>query len=354
MVDAEVGTHGTSEFGQIRERMIEYLVTHEGFDVVALEANGARCEDINRYLRTGEGDPVALVEGLKVWIWRTNEMLDLVRWMRAYNASGQGHVRFAGFDIQVPDREVEEVIGWVRVHAPEHAAAVTAALGSPGVAPLDDPEVGDTPATVSEWMTASAPEWRSRFPDEPVDHVVHSAWIIAQHAAMSARRSHAAQVAIRNRAMAENVEWIADEAGPDARVLLWGHNGHMSREPGEMGDYLTARYGAEYVAVGTTTASGAFRAISLDPPGFGEHPIPEPPIRSVEAALHAQGYPCVFLDVQRGLGEHVGWLRRVMPMLDIGAIVSGRSYLRRPLSWFDGIVFVDETTPTRDPAGVSE
>lgn len=123
---------------------------------------------------------------------------------------------------------------------------------------------------------------------------------------------------------------------------------------GEMGDYLTSRYGAGYVALGTTTASGAYRALSMDPPGFGDHAIPEPPARSLETALRAKGYPCVFLDVRKGLAEHVGWLRRVMPMLDIGAIASGRSYFRRPLSWFDAITCIDKTTPTRDPAGASE
>jgi hypothetical protein len=33
--------------------------------------------------------------------------------------------------------------------------------------------------------------------------------------------------------MAENVTWLLDQAGPDARIALWAHNGHVGMSADE-------------------------------------------------------------------------------------------------------------------------
>src|SRR5438046_9086122 len=69
----------------------------------------------------------------------------------------------------------------------------------------------------------------------------------------------------RNQAMAANVEWILDQEGPESKIMLWAHNGHVSTAPlgdGEsMGAILRKTYGEKMVVCGFSFDQGAFQAL---------------------------------------------------------------------------------------------
>ena len=53
------------------------------------------------------------------WTWDTEEVLDMILWMRAFNESGRGRVQFTGFDMQTPTVAMEIVRAFVaRYDAP--------------------------------------------------------------------------------------------------------------------------------------------------------------------------------------------------------------------------------------------
>lgn len=95
-------THGSSEFFRMKHRLLRYLVEHQGFSAFGLEADLAQCRALDAYVLTGMGNPRRLLEDLGMWMWATEEMVDLVTWMKDYNAdpSHPRKVRFFGFDMQ--------------------------------------------------------------------------------------------------------------------------------------------------------------------------------------------------------------------------------------------------------------
>ena len=62
-------THGTSEFTQVRARMLEYLVRERGFTVFALETSWAGARDLNAYVQGGAGDARALLSRYARLAW---------------------------------------------------------------------------------------------------------------------------------------------------------------------------------------------------------------------------------------------------------------------------------------------
>src|SRR5881296_2348425 len=78
---------GTHEFFQMKRRIIEYLATHMGFTLFAIEENMPEAERVNEYVLTGRGDSKALLTGIPAW-GHAREFLDLIEWMRAFNRSG--------------------------------------------------------------------------------------------------------------------------------------------------------------------------------------------------------------------------------------------------------------------------
>lgn len=95
-------THGSREFFQLKHRMLEFLATEMGFTIFSIEANMPEAYRLNDYVLNGTGDPAQLLRGMYFWTWDTEEVLDMIRWMRAFNQSGKGRVEFTGFDMQTP------------------------------------------------------------------------------------------------------------------------------------------------------------------------------------------------------------------------------------------------------------
>ena len=70
--------------------------------------------DVDDYVVNGRGDPERAIAGLGVWPWMTDEVLDLIQWLRAYNRTHARKVHFVGIDMQVPDRALNEVLAYLR------------------------------------------------------------------------------------------------------------------------------------------------------------------------------------------------------------------------------------------------
>jgi len=96
-------THGSREFFQMKHRMLEYLASELGFTIFSIEANMPEAYRLNDYVLEGNGDPAQLLRGMYFWTWDTEEVLAMIRWMRAFNQSGKGRIQFTGFDMQTPN-----------------------------------------------------------------------------------------------------------------------------------------------------------------------------------------------------------------------------------------------------------
>jgi erythromycin esterase-like protein len=132
-------THGTREFFQLKHRMLEFLATQMGFTIFSIEANMPEAYRLNDYVLNGKGDPAELIKGMYFWTWNTEEVLDMVRWMREFNQSGKGRVEFTGFDMQTPDVANEIVRDFVAKADPEYAPALAHA-SELALAPVSPPQ----------------------------------------------------------------------------------------------------------------------------------------------------------------------------------------------------------------------
>ena len=91
-------TRGAREVTLLQHRLLRALVSRSGFRTLAIEMDGTLGARLDAHVRTGEGDPLALLAGARP-LWRTAEMLDVVRWLRAYDAEHPDDpVRIAGVD----------------------------------------------------------------------------------------------------------------------------------------------------------------------------------------------------------------------------------------------------------------
>src|SRR5258708_26673009 len=131
-------THGTREFFQLKHRILEFLASEMGFTIFSIEASMPEAYRLNDYVLNGNGDPAQLLKGMDFWTWDTQEVLDMIRWMRDFNKSGKGRIEFTGFDMQTPDLAMRTVNEFVAKNDSDYLASLqkasdlARAAGSPG------------------------------------------------------------------------------------------------------------------------------------------------------------------------------------------------------------------------------
>jgi erythromycin esterase len=358
------GTHGTSEFWRMKTRLFSFLVQEMGFTILAMEANMPEAARLNDYVQTGIGDPKELLKGMNYFNWNMQEILDLIDWMRQYNASGKGHVEFMGLDVNMAIVAMENVIGFVRKADPSLLASVAssyAAVGAlqlPGgdASSLSQYEAGQTAAqSVLDQLQSNRAKYLQTMSNKEVDWAIQNATVALQAVLMSIDRIDGTGM-VRDGEMAANAEWIAAHAPPGSRIVLWMHNAHINKEPGTTGGILAQYFGSDYVTFATAFHSGEYFACTGagcpgEPPGAtGEFPALASFPGSAEYFFHETGTPQQILNL--GLANAndpaSSWLLGGLEFRGIGYPEADGFWEFAPTSRltpdFDGLIFFDQTT----------
>ncbi|MFJ6934711.1 erythromycin esterase family protein [Streptomyces sp. NPDC101132] len=223
-------------------------------------------EAVDAYVRRGTGDGAEVLAGLGSWTWRTQEVLALLEWMRAYNRGrpNDEQVGFVGIDPQQCGASLAALDAFLRGAAPNRVAGMHEALGVlakayPGSRPDPQRRLAHEAEELLEFLRELAPE---------AADVLRHARILAQAADLVTRERHHTDpgqtvFAARDRHMAGNLGRVLDD--PSVKVALWAHNGHItkSRYDGAvpaLGQHLSERYGDAYYALGLLFGAGSFRA----------------------------------------------------------------------------------------------
>ncbi|HXO29254.1 MAG TPA: erythromycin esterase family protein [Thermoanaerobaculia bacterium] len=355
-------THGTREFFQLKHRVLEYLVSEQGFTVFAIEANWPESLAVDDYVLHGTGDPAKAQAGLYFWTWNTEEVLDMIRWMRAYNAA-PAHprkVRFLGFDMQTAKVASPVVGAYLEKVDPAYAKETAGTLAALRQTSMDAPPAASAAAL------SSARALLARFDSRRDAYVAASSqreWDLArQHAvivAQAAELGAVKQADYRDRAMAENVGWILAHEPAGTRMVVWAHNGHVNYGTGTgytpMGENLRRAFGADYLNIGFVFNQGAFQAIgggAQGPKALAEFSLGPCPESDLAAAFSRTGMPLALLDL-RGrptAGPVAAWLTSPHPMRETGALFASEAEMTEPVvitDRFDAVLFVDHTTRAR-------
>lgn len=209
------------------------------------------------------------------------------------------------------------------------------------------PEAPPSPATlkpiclrVLKYLETHRDRYAESIPAEEVDWVIQCARIVVQNVKL---RSGDA-VAVRDLSMAQNVRWILDQ-NPDAKIVLWAHNGHVATKEGWMGAHLEDWYGDDHLPVGFATSSGAYTAVGEG--GLGAHPLQEPPETSFERFFEESGEKVSVLDLRLASTENSGsaWVLQPRPFRSIGALEAFQQFSTTHLrDQFEVVVYIRDTT----------
>lgn len=360
-------THGTREFFQIKHRMLEFLATQMGFTIFAIEASFPECLEINEYVTTGIGDPAAALAGQRFWTWDTHEVLDLILWMRCFNEDARNphKLSFYGFDMQFPPVGAQNFLDYLRRVDPLLAFEAERTL-VPLITDFNVNNYGSLPARERDKTREGMAALLRRFRSRKATYVWRSSereWEIALRNLVAVKQGEEmygepTNHAIRDQAMADNVEALLDLGGPDSKAVLWAHNGHAQVAPWEsgilpMGAHLDRKFGDEQVVFGFAFGHGSFQAVDMDRGGLRNFKVGAPPPASLDAVFSEVG-PLFVIDLTKipRKGPVAEWFASDVGSRSLGAVWSVKRAEEffgpaRVRERYNALIFVRETSAAR-------
>jgi erythromycin esterase len=350
-------SHGTHEFFAMKDRLVRFLVQRMGFTTFAMEATWAESNRVNDYVLGGPGDPHVLLSDLYFWTWNTQEVFDMIQWMHAHNANPgtSPRVNFYGFDMQSARVTMNDVDSYLRsVDAAAQATERTQyacfrqyqdSAGASSI-PYGRYSTAGGPCTtgvnaVYALLAANASRFTAIGGQPAYDHALRAARIVVQNEAL--RCCGAASAPLRDMYMAENAEWLLDQAGPNAKIILWAHNGHINTITYAMGAFLRTRYGADYVPLGFSFNSGEYNTANVSnplltgPAVIRAVPVDPAPAGTYEWQFSHLGLPGFLVDLRPG---------KALPAADPGAWIAGPLGFRTFDELFNGDLSRNRPIPT--------
>ena len=375
-------THGTHEFYQERARITQRLIAEKGFSAIAIEGDWPDAYRVNQYVR-GLGQDMSAEQALSSftqfpqWMWRNEEVRDLVRWMRTYNDARPASERagFYGLDVYSLYESADEVLAYLGRVDPAAAGRLRALYSCFGQWRPDASAYGAATQRGTICQTQAEQglsEMTNRATSRPADPVEAEALFSAlrnAHTVVNAeayfRTSYLGNMStwnLRDQEMADALTAIEDHlrasTGRESKIVVWSHNTHtgdarvtQSGEAGEhnIGQLVRERHDGASLLVGFHTYTGTVMAASA----WGE-PGRDQPMRaalpeSYSGIFHATGLSRFLLPL-RDAGQHAAALSDP-PRLQraIGVVYAPNTerqshyFSARLGQQFDAVVFIDTT-----------
>ncbi|HEX9669819.1 MAG TPA: protein-L-isoaspartate(D-aspartate) O-methyltransferase [Thermoanaerobaculia bacterium] len=378
-------THGTSEFYRMRARITRELVARQGFTVVAVEADWPDAAQIDRWVRGGAplADEPAFTR-FPTWMWRNEEVVELARWLRAWNGGIEDPARrvsFHGLDLYSLYASIGAVVRYLEAVDPEAARVARLRYGC--LTPWEnDPALYGRAALMRTHQTCESEvvanlvdllkrrlDYQARDPESFLD--------AAQNARIAATAERYYRVMyygsrdswnLRDQHMFETLQTVLAFRGPEAKAVVWEHNSHIgdatATEMGARGELNVGqlarerwRDGAYLVGFGTDHGTVA-AASDWDGPMEIKSVRPARP-DSYEGLCHESGVPSFLLALRQPADEEVraelepARLERAIGVIYRPETELQSHYFQAVLPWqFDEYVWFDETravTPLPGP-----
>jgi erythromycin esterase-like protein len=282
-------THGTSEFYRARTAITRRLIERHGFTILAVEADWPDAARVDAYVRHR---PVAPMDDdtfarFPTWMWRNDEVADLVNWMREHNRDlpPDRRAEFRGLDVYSLNASIGEVLTYLDKVDPEAAGEARGRYGCLSPWQSDPARYGRAVLTgqkrscdeallnqLQDLLEHRLDYLRADGGEEFFD-AVQNARIVhaAEHYYRIMYQGSTESWNLRDRHMFDTLQRLLAHRGKGAKAIVWAHNSHIGNAAatamgwqGEfnIGELCRTAYGDEAALVGFGTDRGTVAAAS--------------------------------------------------------------------------------------------
>jgi protein-L-isoaspartate(D-aspartate) O-methyltransferase len=370
-------THGTSEFYRMRARITRELVARRGFQFVAVEADWPDAARVDEYVLGGgrrtklDFTPFARFPR---WMWRNEDVLAFVEWLRAYNAEHrEKRVGFHGLDLYSMYTSIAVVLAYLQEVDPAAARVARSRYGTLtpwqkdpnayGAAVLAGRYESSEHAVVAmlKDLLARRAEY-TRADGESFFDAAQNARLVADAEKYYRAMYYgtAASWNLRDTHMFDTLRSLLAFYGSGAKGIVWAHNSHLgdasatemsARGEHNVGQLCRQAFGDRAYAIGFGTDHGTVAAASNWDEPMQRMSVRRSHPESYERLCHDAGVPAFSLALRdparRALRDELlaARLERAIGVVYRPQTELGSHYFYAELPrQFDEYVWFDETS----------
>lgn len=267
-------SHGVKEYQEMKAQVFQALVENNGCRTFIIEGDFGSALKVDAYIHGGEGTAQETAAQIGFRIYRTQEMADLLTWMREYNETApEGEdLHFRGMDIQQADSSKAYLFQTLEQGAPALAETYQdqlAFLRDEVMFDLSAEEFAQGRAAAEALvkdMDAARSEIEAAAGTEGFAFARECAYSL--YACCDVRGAPDLQYnALRDQYMAKKIQWYLEQ-GDGSLLFINGHNGHIGKHSTAgyvcLGQHLSETLGEGYFAIGTDAAVTSYNAQGND------------------------------------------------------------------------------------------
>lgn len=338
-------SHGTREFSVEKNRIIQYLITHQNYKAVGFESAYAVMDRINTYVLTGKGDLKQMMQPLR--LFSTKELYDMFQAIKVYN-DGQpvkNKVTIFGFDIDYTKADVDSSASYCLNYLGKHPDVYAHGKAAmPILKRITATDFGnlyemadDEVAIISDLNNEVKAKSQS----------IEGYGKFKKHLSLLYQGTLVTNPLARDEFMADNITTTQQES--KAKTIIWSHNVHVAKDTTMamckgMGYYVRQKYQTQYYTIGLDTYKGSVNSIVDD--AFQQNSFEMQP-SSLSALFAKAKYPNFFVSVDNAQSN---------PLYNVSSNITNifsnwgrmRTLQIRPGIDFDALLFIRETTASTE------
>lgn len=364
-------THGNKQFTMLKAEIFKHLVEKQGYRAFAIEGDFGGAQKVNAYITGDSGTAENAAKEIGFRIYETQEMAELLAWMRAFNEErdAKEQIHFYGFDMQRYDHNKNGLFSYLKKVNPPLASQYEQALANLNDASVYDQKktlVKDALSQITTLIAHIKKEkavYTAKSSEKEYELALAYAESIKQNATL--RGTNANYSTTRDRYMAEKVLWIlAYEKKHYGRqnLFITGHNGHIEKTSTtfgmttSMGAHLAKALGDQYYAIGSEFSDSTFLANDASTNEEKVFTVKNSGENRLAVMFSQTGMKDGFLDFEKTKHDEsfYAYLNKAQPISAIGAVFGDwfgkveKMYTLQmvPAKAFDALIFVRKATPS--------
>ncbi len=351
--------HSVSEFHKAKVRLIKFLHEEMGFDVIAFESCMFNCFYTYRNV---DDTPLNTLRSAIYNVWSCSEVSELFKYIEETRATERPLI-LAGFDMKSSEYQttkqrpafLRDIIAPLDAEYAEEVynydTEILDQIAGGGNATdyctQHEAELKQYYRELLNFFDTRMTELLATFPDDPEPVLVarQVIWSALQHVDFAITYSSDVpnSMYVRDRAMGENLTYLAEQVYPGKKIITWGHNAHLRHDNESingnksMGAWVTQRHRPQLYTVGLymyrgQVADNKKQAVNIDPPVAN----------SLEAIAYRARLKYFFLDILHQTQEPGNsWMFQVTQFMTSGLYIYEAIFKDQ----YDAVLFIDTTRP---------
>ena len=342
-------THGNVEFQVLKKDVLMQVVSSNNVTALALETDFASAILVNSYISGISNDRDTAIKNLGFKIYQTEQMGQLLDAIKAFNATCDPtcQIHFYGFDMQ----HIKSTLDLISLLARQNAIDINELFT------FFDTDQWKEGVDYTEFKNVSK-TILTKFTNTNDEQILEQLLtLLDQNYLLKHESDIDKAMDLRDKFMAENVQWIVDQENKrdlNCTVMISGHNSHIGKWNGvvSLGSELENHYGDSYYCIGTD-----FYHTKVNLPKKDKRTIKRfYSLNPIAKGVHRAQLNCAWFDFSEiNEGELLDTINTYIYMGNIGERYSVmmkfiplmyRMY-QQPSQLFDSMIIVDEATPTQ-------